>query len=111
VIAGALAKKRKRARNKRREQRRAAAKDIRAREKLNESAAGGRASRAIEVTTPSIIAPLVRSTPCHQCGGELEPADVEARSTESGPRRVAVTRCRRCHTAREIWFAIGPTLN
>lgn len=86
-------------------------KEIRAREKLNRASPGGSPGRAIEVSTPSVIAAMVRSTPCHQCGGELEPADHEARSTESGPRRVALTRCKRCHAPREIWFAIGPTVN
>ena len=106
-----MARKPKRARNKRREQRRALVKEIRAKEKLNRASPGGSPGLAIEVSTPSVIAPIVRSTPCHQCGGELEPADIAARSTESGLLRVAITRCRRCHAPREIWFAIGPTLN
>jgi hypothetical protein len=106
-----VAKKRKRARNAKRERRRALVKEIRTREKLNEASPGGSPGRAIEVSTPAVIAPMVRSMPCHQCEGELEPAELAARSTDAGARRVAVTRCRRCHTPREIWFAIGPTLN
>lgn len=86
-------------------------KDIRARETLNRLSPGGSPGRAIEISTPSVIATMVRSTPCHQCDGELEPADDDARSTESGPRRVVITRCKRCHAPREIWFAIGPTVN
>lgn len=86
-------------------------KEIRAREKLNRGSPGGSPGLAIEVSTPSVIAAIVRSMPCHQCNGELEPAEHAARSTESGPRRVAITRCRRCHAPRQIWFAIGPALN
>jgi hypothetical protein len=111
AIGSVVASKGTRARNKRREERRALVKEIRAREKLNRVSAGGSPGRAIEVSTPSVIAPIVRSTACHQCAGELEPADIAARSTDSGPRRVAITRCRRCHAPREIWFAIGPTMN
>jgi len=106
-----VAKKPKRPRHERRQRQRKAVKDIRAREKLNRVAPGGSPSRAIEVSTPAVIAPLLRSIRCHQCDGELEPAEMTARSTDSGHRRLASTRCRRCHAPREIWFAIGPTLN
>jgi hypothetical protein len=106
-----VARKPKRGRTKRREQRRAQVKEIRAREKLVRAAPGGTPGRAIEVSTPSVIEPMVRSERCHQCGGELEAADVDARSTDAGLRRVAVTRCKRCHAPREIWFAIGPTVH
>lgn len=106
-----MGKKGKRARHARRERKRALVKEVRAREKLNRSSPGGSAGLAIEISTPAVIAPIVRSTPCHQCGGELEPAEDVARSTDAGPRRVAVTRCKRCHAPREIWFAIGPAIN
>ena len=106
----AVAKK-KRARSQRRARERAARKEVRDLEKLAAAAPGGTPGRAIKVSTPAVIEPQVRSMRCPQCGVELEPAEVTARSTDAGLLRVATTRCRLCHAPREIWFTIGPTVN
>lgn len=95
-----------RERTARRERERAARKLVRDRERLVATEPGGSAERAIEVATPGLIDGRVRATPCHQCGGALESAEVEAVSLPVGRRRVARTRCRVCHAPRAIWFSL-----
>lgn len=101
----------KRDRSARRARERGLRKDVRKVEKQAARGPGGSAGRAIEDGSAPLVEIRARATPCPQCGGELELSEVEARSTEHGRRRVALTRCRRCHTPRELWFAIGPTVS
>ena len=96
-----------RTRVKRREVERELGKLVRERERLREAAPGGSPARPIEVTSPAVIEPSARSTPCHQCGGELA-IDEHAVEAHGGERlRVVRAACRRCHTRREIWFRLA----
>ena len=100
----------KRSRTERREGERALRKEVKERERLAAAAPGGGRDRPIVVTTVSVIESLARSTPCVQCGGELELRDHAAPADEKGKLRVARMVCRLCHVRREIWFAIEAPL-
>ena len=106
-----MSKGNKRPRAERRMRERAERKLVRDRERLVALEVGGSAGRPIEVDTPAVIPGRVRSTPCHQCGGPLADADSAAVTVAAGRRRRARTRCRRCHTERELWFVIGRVAN
>jgi len=93
----------KRSRTERRAADRALRKEVLERERLAAMAPGGRRDRPIVVTTVSVIESMARSTPCVQCGGELELKDHAA---PGGNLRVVRAVCRLCHAPREIWFAI-----
>ena len=96
----------KRSRTERREAERALRKEVVAREKLAASAPGGAPDRPIVVATVSVIESMARSTPCVQCGGELELRDHAAPAEFRGELRRVRGVCRQCHTPREIWFEI-----
>jgi hypothetical protein len=96
----------KRSRTERRAADRALRKEVLERERLAAMAPGGRRDRPIVVTTVSVIESMARSTPCVQCGGELELKDHAAPADGQGKVRVVRALCRLCHAPREIWFAI-----
>jgi hypothetical protein len=93
----------KRSRTERRAAERALRKEVLARERLAAAAPGGARDRPIVVATVSVIESMARSTPCVQCGGELELRDHAA--PEAKLRLVRLV-CRLCHAPREIWFSI-----
>ncbi|HXU79763.1 MAG TPA: hypothetical protein VN914_00080 [Polyangia bacterium] len=97
----------KRSRTERRELERALRKEVVARERLAAAAPGGAQDRPIVVATVSVIESMARSTPCVQCGGELELKDHAA---PPGGLRLVRLVCRLCHAPREIWFSIEPPL-
>jgi hypothetical protein len=96
----------KRSRTDRRAAERALRKEVVERERLAALAPGGRRDRPIVVATVSVIESMARSTPCVQCGGELELKEHAAPADGQGRVRVMRLVCRLCHAPREIWFAI-----
>jgi hypothetical protein len=97
----------KRARTARREGERALRREVGARERLAGLGPGGSAERAIIVRSASQVEVQARSTPCVQCGGELELRD---HSAPLPSLRLARLVCRRCHTPRELWFRLETPL-
>jgi len=91
-------------RTERRARERAARGLVRDREKLAKLEPGGSAERPLEVPSPAVIEPRVRSMRCPQCDGEYTIDDHQAPA--AGLRRVAVT-CRLCHVPRQLWFRLG----
>jgi hypothetical protein len=100
----------KRSRTERREAERALRKEVVARERLAAAAPGGAADRPLVVATVSVIESMARSTPCIQCGGELELRDHAAPASAGGKLRRCRLVCRLCHAPRELWFSIEPPL-
>lgn len=100
----------KRPRTERRAEERAQRKLVRERERLAAAAPGGAPDRPIAVSSASVIEGHARSTPCAQCGGELDLRDHAAEI--HGGRALRVTRmiCRTCHAPRALWFRIEATL-
>jgi hypothetical protein len=96
----------KRSRTERRETERALRKEVKERERLSAAAPGGGRDRPIIVPSASVVETMARSTPCVQCGGELELKDHAAPPEGQGKLRLARLVCRLCHAPREIWFAI-----
>ena len=101
---------RKRPRTARREAERALRKDVIARQKLARAAPGGAAEHPLTVSSASVIEPQARSTPCIQCGGELQLQDHRAGGDARGELRVVRLVCRLCHAPRELWFRLQPAL-
>jgi len=91
-------------RTERRARERAARDLVRDRERLARLEPGGSAERPLEVTSPAVIEPRVRSLRCPQCSGEYTIDDHQ--SPAAGLRRVAVT-CRLCHVRRDLFFRLG----
>jgi len=91
-------------RTERRARERAARGLVRDRERLAHLEPGGSAERPIEVMSPAVIEPRVRSMRCPQCAGEYTISDHQ--SPSSGLRRIAVV-CRICHVPRQLWFRLG----
>jgi hypothetical protein len=100
----------KRSRTERRQAERALRKEVVARERLAAAGPGGARDRAIAVPSASVIDGLARSTPCVQCGGELELRDHAAPPDGGGKLRVCRLICRRCHAPRELWFRVEEPL-
>ena len=100
----------KRSRTQRRETERALRKEVVARERLAAAAPGGARDRPIAVVSASLVESIARSTPCIQCGGELDLRDHAAPPDGSGRLRLARLVCRLCHAPREIWFSIETPL-
>jgi hypothetical protein len=100
----------KRSRTERREAERALRKDVQARERLAAAAPGGAPDRPLVVATVSVIESMARSTPCVQCGGELELRDHAAPPEAGGKLRLTRMVCRLCHAPRAIWFRIEEPL-
>jgi hypothetical protein len=102
----------KRSRTERRAAERALRKAVVDRERLAAMAPGGARDRPIVVTAVSVIESMARSTPCVQCGGELELKDHAAPADGQGRLRLLRLVCRLCHAPRELWFAIeSPQVN
>ena len=103
-------RKDRRPRTARRARERELKKDVRERERLVRALPGGSPERPLSAISPAVIEPSARSTPCHQCGGELA-VDEHAAETHDGELlRVVRATCRRCGTHREIWFRLTPRL-
>jgi hypothetical protein len=100
----------KRSRTERRETERALRKEVVSRERLAATAPGGAPDRPIVVATASVVESIARSTPCVQCGGELDLRDHAAPATAAGKLRRCRLVCRLCHAPRELWFSIEPVL-
>jgi hypothetical protein len=100
----------KRSRTERREVERALRKDVQARERLAAAVPGGARDRPLTVATVSVIESMARSTPCVQCGGELELRDHAAPADGGGRLRLIRLVCRLCHAPRELWFRIEAPL-
>ena len=98
----------KRSRTDRRAAERALRKEVVERQRLAAAAPGGARDRPIVVATVAVIEPMARSTPCVQCGGELELREHAAPADGQGRLRLIKLVCRLCHTPRELWFAIEP---
>jgi hypothetical protein len=99
----------KRPRSERRAADRALRKEIDARDKLATAAPGGALAHPIVVTSAAVVEGRARSTPCPQCGGELD-----LRRHDAGPGDVRIVQliCRLCHTPRTIYFRIeAPPVN
>jgi hypothetical protein len=96
----------KRPRTDRRRSERALRKQVGARERLAAAAPGGARDRPIAVASASVIDGKARSTPCVQCGGELDVLGDAAPPDGGGTLRVVRLVCRRCHAPRQMWFRI-----
>lgn len=93
----------KRPRSERRQADRALRKEIDARDRLASAAPGGAPSHPLVVASAAVIEGQARSTPCPQCGGEL---DLRRHDAASGDERVVHLVCRLCHTPRALHFRI-----
>ena len=100
----------KRSRTERRAAERALRRDVVGRERLAQAGPGGARDRAIVVASVSVIESLARSTPCVQCGGELELRDHAAPADGGGKLRRVTAVCRVCHAPRELWFRVEEKL-
>jgi hypothetical protein len=101
----------KRARTVRREQARHAAELARDRERLFRLEPGGALDHPIEVPSPSVVETRAAAVPCPRCGGEHEVVEHVATSSDRGVRlREARLRCRKCGSARSLYFTL-PLVN
>ena len=103
-----MAKKGGRPRAARRLLERGLAKEVRERERLVVLGPGGAPERPISVETPAVIEGTARSTPCHQCGGELAVDDHTIDRHGDDLLRLVHATCRRCSAKRRIWFRLTP---
>jgi hypothetical protein len=97
-----------RPRRERREHERALRKTVRETERLARQLPGATPDAAIDVDAPSVVELRARSTPCPQCGGELDVRGDRADSTPRGILREVSLVCRLCHTPRTLWFRVIP---
>jgi hypothetical protein len=97
-----------RPRRQRREQERALRKGVRNVERLARQLPGATPETPIEIDAPSVAEVKARSTPCPQCGGELELRGDRADSTPRGVLRELSLVCRLCHAPRTLWFRVTP---
>jgi len=103
-------KKGSRPRTRRRERERELVKLVREREELARALPGGAPDHPLVVGSAAVVEPSARSTPCHQCGGELA-VDEHAAETHAGELlRVVRATCRRCQARRALWFRLAPRL-
>jgi hypothetical protein len=98
-----------RPRRERRERERELRKDVRATERLARQLPGATPEAPIDVAAPSVAEIKARSTPCPQCGGELELRGDRADSTSRGVLRELQLVCRLCGTPRSLWFRTPPS--
>jgi hypothetical protein len=98
----------RRARTNRRVAERALRKTVAERQRLAAAAPGGSRDHPLVVTSASVVEGQARSTPCVQCGGELQ---LEKHDAEAGDLRVVHLVCRLCHAPRALWFRIEPPLS
>jgi hypothetical protein len=87
---------------------RAVRKEVRRTESLARHLPGASADHPIDVTTSAVVEGHARSTPCPQCGGDLELRADRASSTARGLLRELALVCRLCHAPRTLWFRITP---
>jgi len=102
-----MAKAPKRPRAERREKARALDKLGRALDRAAEALPGGSPERPLMVLTAAAAEGKARGQPCPRCEGDVDVAN-EAVEFRVGQqlRRFEVV-CRRCHTRRTIWLALG----
>lgn len=105
-----MTKKPERARAARREKERELRKSVRALERLAAHAEGGAPDRPIPVSSAAVVEVRARSTPCVQCGGELDLRRHDALVHGEGLLRVVELICRLCHAPRRLYFKVAPTL-
>jgi hypothetical protein len=91
-----------------REQQRELRKQVRRTEGMAAKLAGGSPELPIDVTSASVVETRARSTPCVQCGGDLELRGDRATSTARGIVRELSLVCRLCHAPRTLWYRIAP---
>src|SRR4051794_15982828 len=96
----------KRPRTERRQVERSLRKEVLLRERLATHSLGGSRERAFVVSSVSVVEGQARSTPCIQCGGELDLRSHAAAPDGHGKIRVLHLVCRLCHAPRELWFKI-----
>jgi hypothetical protein len=92
-----------------RDQQRVLRKLVKRTESLAAKLAGGSPQLPIDVRSASVVETKARSTPCIQCGGDLDLRNDSATSTERGILRELTLVCRRCHAPRTLWYRIAPT--
>jgi hypothetical protein len=97
-----------RPRRERREHERSLRKTVRDTERLARQLPGGTPDAPIDVDAPAVAEIRARSTPCPQCGGELDVRGDSADSTSRGVLRELRVVCRLCHTPRSLWFRLAP---
>jgi hypothetical protein len=91
----------------RRKAERAAAKLVRAKERLAELEPGGSPARAIAVESASVVEAHARSLHCHQCGGAVR-VDEHLAIDRGGERlREARVVCATCGARRSLYFMIA----
>lgn len=91
-----------------RDQQRVLRKLVKRTEVLAAQLAGGSEHLPIDVKSASVVETKARSTPCVQCGGDLDLRDDRATSTARGILREMVLVCRRCHAPRTLWYRVVP---
>jgi hypothetical protein len=97
-----------RPRRAQRAQDRAVRKLVRRTEALARHLPGATPDHPIDVTSAAVVEGQARSTPCPQCGGDLELRTDRASSTARGVLREIALVCRLCHAPRTLWFRITP---
>jgi hypothetical protein len=95
-----------RPRRQQREQSRALRKQVRRTEALARQLPGATPDHPIDVNSASVVESRARSTPCLQCGGDLDLRTDGAISTPRGVLRELALVCRRCHAPRSLYFRI-----
>jgi len=98
----------KRRRRALRDQQRVLRKLVKRTEDMAAQLVGGSPHLPIEVTSASVVETKARSTPCIQCGGDLDLRGDSATSTARGVLREMVLVCRRCHAPRTLWYRVAP---
>jgi hypothetical protein len=91
-----------------REQQRELRKQVKRTEGMAAKLAGGSPELPIDVTSASVVETKARSTPCVQCGGDLELRGDRATSTARGIVRELSLVCRLCHAPRTLWYRVAP---
>jgi hypothetical protein len=101
--------KKKRPRSQRRDDERALRKEVGVRQRLVAAGPGGAPDRPLVVSSASVIEGQARSSPCIQCGGQL---DLRQHAAAAASLRQVKLICRLCHAPRELWFRIeAPAAN
>ena len=91
-----------------RDQQRVLRKLVKRTESMAAKLVGGSPQLPIDVTSASVVETKARSTPCVQCGGDLDLRDDRATSTARGILREMSLICRRCHAPRTLWYRVAP---
>jgi hypothetical protein len=88
----------------------AARNEVRERERLAAMLPGGAPERPIDVPSAAVVEVRARSTPCPQCGGELDVTEHGAETHDGEALRVVEARCRRCSAPRTLYFRLAIAL-